>query len=178
MKKFITLLALTFSLFAAHANMDEALAAYHKKDYKTALSHSLPLAEHGDKSVQYFLHTVYLGLGDGDKALYWLRQSSANGFADAQNTLGNYYHTGTLVKRNHLVAYALFDHAAANNSQLGKENRDYTGVFMQERDGSNFNFDRAKKLSEEMNKPQNFLKALDAYVKAHPEPYPKKPDNP
>ena len=94
MKSLITtlLLAITLSLSAHADDFSDALAAYEKGDYKTALKLWKPLAEQGAANAQYNLGVMYLN-GQGvpeDKvfAYMWWDLAAANGIENASKNKG------------------------------------------------------------------------------------------
>ncbi len=82
----------------AWAGMDEALAAYQRGDYATALREWRPLAKQGNAKAQQYLGFMYKkGLGvpqDDAEAVKWYRKAAEQGHADAQYTLGVMYDEG------------------------------------------------------------------------------------
>ncbi len=82
----------------AWAGVDEGLAAYEERDYKTALSELLPLAKEGDAKAQFYLGIMYKD-GSGvprnyEDAANWMRKAAEQGDMDAQFQLGM-WHTST-----------------------------------------------------------------------------------
>ena len=73
------------------APIDEASAAYDKKDYERALKLLKPLAVQGNVDAQYLLSRLYQdGKGvpqDYEEALKWYRLAAAQGNSDAQESL-------------------------------------------------------------------------------------------
>ena len=67
----------------AWAGFDEAVAAYQRGDYATAIRELRPLAEQGDADAQFNLGTMYgIGLGvpqDFAKAVKWYRKAAEQG---------------------------------------------------------------------------------------------------
>ncbi len=76
----------------AWAGFDEAVAAYQRGDYATALREWRPLAEQGNADAQLFLGVMYdRGLGvtrDYAEAARWYRKAAEQGNAEAQHDLG------------------------------------------------------------------------------------------
>ena len=77
---------------AAEQTFDEAVAAYGRGDYATAVRGFLVHAEQGDASAQNNLGLMYATgegvLQDEAEAVRWYRLAAEQGQADAQNNLG------------------------------------------------------------------------------------------
>jgi len=89
------MLASAFLLIAsgsAWADFNEALAAYRKGDFETAMAEWAILAKYGDAAAQTNIGEMYLrGEGvkkDRDLAIYWFRRAADHDFAEAQYRLG------------------------------------------------------------------------------------------
>lgn len=78
MKRVIIALLLALNLFAS--SFEDGLQAYEAGDYKSAFKLWLPLAQGGDKDVQYRIGWMYAkGEGiekDKQKAKYWIHKSN------------------------------------------------------------------------------------------------------
>ena len=89
---------------AAHAGLDEGVAAYNRGDYPTALSEFRPLAEKGDTSAQNRLGHMYMqGQGvarDTAAAIALWRKAADAGHATAQFNLSVAYGIGAGVSRD------------------------------------------------------------------------------
>lgn len=74
-------------------NYNEGLAAHQAGDYNTALKEWRPLAEQGNAITQYNLALMYKnGEGiaeDNFEAVKWYKRAAEQGYASAQNNLGN-----------------------------------------------------------------------------------------
>ena len=74
-------------------NYNEGLAAHQAGDYNTALKEWRPLAEQGNAITQYNLALMYKnGEGiaeDNVEAVKWYKRAAEQGYASAQNNLGN-----------------------------------------------------------------------------------------
>jgi TPR repeat protein len=107
---------------------DDALAAYERGAYETAISLFLPLAEQGNAVAQNNLAFMYeSGQGvpqDYDEALKWYRRAAEQGNAAAQNNLGFTYGSGRGVPRDFVQAHLWYDLAAAQGQESAAENRD------------------------------------------------------
>ena len=111
----------TFGLTApAWAGWDEGVAAYHRRDYVTALREWRPLAKQGVADAQYNLGVMYgEGLGvpqDYAKAVGWWRKAAEQGHATAQYNLGVAYHNGEGVPQNYAQAHMWYNLAASRFS--------------------------------------------------------------
>lgn len=89
---------------AEQGQFEKAQAAYDAKDYFTAYSLFLPLAETGNASAQFKLGRMYdqeLGVPKNDeKAAYWYRESATNGNRQAQYNYGVMLYHGRGVKED------------------------------------------------------------------------------
>ena len=85
---------------AAGQAFDEAVAAYGRGDYATAVRVFLVHAEQGDASAQFSLGVMYANgegvLKDEAEAVRWARLAAEQGDADAQFSLGVMYANGLL----------------------------------------------------------------------------------
>jgi TPR repeat protein len=83
---------------SAWAGSSEGFSAFNRKDYATAFTELLPLAEAGDPWAQVTVAQMYaLGQGrtkDTERAVYWYRQAADGGSAFAQFQVGLMYQTG------------------------------------------------------------------------------------
>jgi TPR repeat protein len=120
MRLLLLLVALVMSGTAATAvagPFEDAMAAYDKGDYPTALRLLLPLAEQGDRTAQYNVGIMYdNGRGtprDSTVAVTWYRRAAEQGMADAQYNLGIAYGNGEGAPQNLVQAFMWFDLAAA-----------------------------------------------------------------
>jgi TPR repeat protein len=90
----------------------DAVAAYRRGDYATALRLFRPLADRGNARAQYRLGDMYAN-GDGVtqnsvEAVKWLRLAANQGLADAENGLGFAYWNGLGVPRDYAQAVKWF----------------------------------------------------------------------
>jgi uncharacterized protein len=85
-------LLLTASGGAWAGDFDDALAAYRKGDFATAMEEWAVLAKNGDMAAQTNIGEMFLrGEGvdkDRDVAIYWFRKAAGHDFAEAQYRLG------------------------------------------------------------------------------------------
>jgi uncharacterized protein len=123
------MLAVSFAGSAAAGPFEDAVAAYNKGDYATALRLMRSLAEQGDASAQVQLGVMYdNGRGvpqDYATAVSWYRKAAEQGLATAQNYLGARYYTGRGVQNDMAAAVSWFRKAAEQGDasaqvQLGK----------------------------------------------------------
>lgn len=107
---------------------EDAVAAYGKGDYTTALQLFRPLADNGRDDAQYYVGFIYLaGKGttrDYAEALKWLRLAADQGNSGAQYDLGHMYLNGWGVTQDHALAYMWFDLAAAGGNKNAIAARD------------------------------------------------------
>jgi TPR repeat protein len=99
---------------------EDAVAAYARGDYATALRLLRPLAEQGDAQAQYNLGVLYdNGQGvpqDDAEAVKWYRKAAGQGEARSQNNLANMYATGQGVPQNYAEAVNWFRKAAVQGN--------------------------------------------------------------
>ena len=107
---FICLLSSGSLLLAANnaGTYKEALDAYNKQDFTTALMIWLPLAESGDKDAQFQLGQLYMNQSlkahNSEKAEYWFKLAANQGHIEAQTTLGLMYLNGDKIAKNPRLA--------------------------------------------------------------------------
>ena len=96
---------------------DDALAAYNRGDYTTALKIFRPLAAQGIAEAQFNLgYMYYFGRGvpqDYAEAVKWHRLAAAQVIADAQFNLGMTYSSGRGVPQDYVEAVKWYRLAAA-----------------------------------------------------------------
>ena len=106
----------------------DALAAYGRGDYATALSLLRPLAAQGNATAQFVLGMMYnYGQGvvqDYKEAMKWSRLAAAQGDVDAQYMLGEMYDLGQGVVQNYVRAHMWFMLSVANGATYASKNRD------------------------------------------------------
>jgi hypothetical protein len=110
---------------AAREPYARAVDAYVKGNYETAGRLMRPLATKGEAPAQFILgYANFINL-NYPAALKWYQRAAGQGYADAQNTLGEMYLGGLGVQQSTMQAYVWFSLAAANNDPLSeKETRD------------------------------------------------------
>ncbi len=110
----------------AWAGWDEAVAAYQRGDYATALREWRPLAEQGDAAAQNNLGTMYYkGQGvpyDYAQAVKWYRKAAEQGNADAQSGLGIMYQKGQGVPQDYAKALQWYRKAAEQGKASAQNN--------------------------------------------------------
>lgn len=136
------------------------------QDYKEATKWRRAAAEQGDVGAQFHLGILYELGRDGvpqdyAEALKWYSAAAAQGHKHSLLYIGRMYAAGRGVPKDLVVAYALYNLYSAKDHDLK------TGS---ERDGiakamSPQQIADGQKLSREMNRPGNFLKALNQYTK-------------
>ena len=103
---------------------EEALAAFNRSDYGTALRLFRPLADQGDVHAQYDLGLMYLdgqGIPQNDaEAVRWFRLAADRGHAAAQNNLGASYLNGRGVPQNYGEATKWYRKAADQGHVLAQ----------------------------------------------------------
>ena len=96
-------LSLGVTSIAGAADFDEALKAYKRGNYATALQGFQSLAEEGHDSAQFNLGLMYAnGEGvpqDGTAAVRWYRKAAEQGDTDALFNVGLMYNNGHGVSR-------------------------------------------------------------------------------
>ena len=100
----------------AAGQYEDGTAAYHSKDYQTAIKLWKPLAEQGDAKAQYNLG-VLDAKGRGvpqnyAKAVKWFYKAAEQGYAKAQYNLGVMYKKGLGVTKDYAQAHMWFHLAA------------------------------------------------------------------
>lgn len=113
---FTIILSRIYQADVASADFNTGLDAYHKGDYKTALSEWLPEAKKGDPYAQHMMGFLYAS-GRGvelkpKQTVYWWRQAAQQGFAPAQYTLGSLYRQGLGVPHDPQKAAQWIERAA------------------------------------------------------------------
>ena len=113
----------------AQADFVKGLHAYENKDYSTALTEWMPLADAGDSQAQYNLGWMYKrgrGVPQSDEtAILWFEMSAQSGHPGAQSTLGSIYYYGEGVTRNELVGARWFTLAAGQGNLRARSELEY-----------------------------------------------------
>jgi uncharacterized protein len=110
---------------AAGPNQD-AMAAYERGDYATALRLLHPLADQGDAQAQYNLGTLYdngQGVAQNDaEAMKWYRKAADQGDDRGQNNLATMYVKGQGVPQNYAEAMTWYRKAADQGNTRAQQN--------------------------------------------------------
>ena len=118
----------SFSTPVTAGPMEDAIAAYRKTDYATALRLWRPLANQGQARAQSYLGRMYFtGRGvpqDYAEAMKWYRLAADQGEARAQASLGLMYDKGFGVQKDHVRAHMWLNLAAAQGDKLSAKYRD------------------------------------------------------
>ena len=114
---------------AAGQTFDEAVAAYDRGDYATAVRGFLVHAEQGDATAQYKLGVMYnYGWGvpeDHAEAVRWFRLAAEQGYAGAQYGLGVMHADGRgVLIKDSVLAHMWSNIAGANGNASAREMRD------------------------------------------------------
>jgi TPR repeat protein len=108
------------------SSVHNAMAAYQKGDYATAISLFQPLAEGGNASAQVALGLMYdNGQGvarDYAEAVKWYRLAADQGSADAQAALGAMYDNGHGVQQDDAEAVKWYRLAAHQADEFAQYN--------------------------------------------------------
>ena len=130
----VAVLAITLAGCAIADGREDALAAYERQDYATALRLLKPLADQGNPAAQFNLGFMYAnGRGvpkDDAQAVKWYRLAADQGWAPAQVLLGFMYANGLAVPRDYVLAYLWSNLAAAGGDEAGAQNRDMYSTHM------------------------------------------------
>ncbi len=120
-------LALISVVSSAHADTwKEAMEAFGRKQYATAMKLMRPLAEKGHAAAQYqvaLMHKMGLGVSKSEKeARKWSRLAAKQGHTDAQVLLGSLYYTKEGNESPDVIkAYMWYEVAAAQGNPEAKK---------------------------------------------------------
>lgn len=111
----------------AFAGLLEGLQAYDHKNWSTAYSELMPLAEKGNAKAMGRIGSLYRDGKGGveqnyQEAMRWYRLSAEKGDAKAQNNLGAMYQNELGVPYNEKEAIAWYRKSAKQGNDLAKEN--------------------------------------------------------
>ena len=113
---------------AVGQTFDEAVAAYDRGDYATAVRGFRVHAEQGDATAQYnlgFMYNNWRGvLKDEAEAVRWYRLAAEQGDAAAQFSLGVMYAAGVGVLKDSVLAHMWSNTAGANGNASARKLRD------------------------------------------------------
>ncbi len=128
MRELALIIAILFSQAAWADEFSDALSAYQKEDYSTALVKFRSLAQQGKVSGQHHLGEMYyFGLGvpqDYKEAMRWWKLAAQQGDVSAQHNLGLLYGLGRGVLQDNTRAHMWFNIAAARGDKDGVKLRD------------------------------------------------------
>ncbi len=131
MKKFLLMLAAISALFATPARADlydEAMAAYERGDFDTAVKALRSVAEQGNPGAMSALALMYdVGHGvpqDSAEAVKWYRRAAQLGEKSAQYNLASMYDAGVGVPQDSLRAYVWFALSIASGNASAASERD------------------------------------------------------
>jgi len=97
------ILALSFAYPVSAGPFEDAVAAYGRGDYETALKLMQPLANQGDARARFNVGTMHLGgkgvPQDSAEAGKWFLAAAQQGYAPAQFNLGVFYAKGLVSRR-------------------------------------------------------------------------------
>jgi len=114
---------------AAAGPFEDAVMAYGRGDYATAMQLFRPLAEQGNAIAQFNLGVMYHdGKGvpqDYTEAMKWYRLAADQGGAGAQYNLALMYKDGESVPRDYVHAYMWFSLSATHGYQEAVKGRDF-----------------------------------------------------
>ncbi len=113
---------------AAAGPYEDAISAYERGDYATALREFRVLAAQGHADAEYNLGVMYeSGQGvprDYAEAIKWYRLAAEQGFAYAQHNLGVMYENGQGVPHDYAQAHMWFSLAGAQGDKQAAKQRD------------------------------------------------------
>ena len=137
------------------------------QDFKEAVRWYRLAADQGHASAQHNLGVRYdNGQGvpqDFKEAVRWYRSAADQGHAGAQNNLGAMFGQAHGVPHLPVLQHALYNLARAQGNETAASN-----LKNLEPDLTPQEIADAQALARDMAKPGGLIKALDAYVKAHP----------
>ena len=132
MLKIFTTLVITLSICVGAVwagDVEDADAAFLKKDYVTALKKYKSAAVKNDAYAQvqvgnFYNSNSYGVVQDYAEAVRWYKLAAAQGDAKAQYNLGLMYATGQGVLQNNIQAHMWFNIAAVKGAENAVKNRD------------------------------------------------------
>ena len=122
----LALLAVLLGIpIAAAQTFDEAIGAFIRRDYATAIRGFRVHAEQGDASAQFSLGVMYANgegiLKNDAEAVRWYRLAAEQGVASAQVNLGLMYVKGEGVLKDSVLAHMWYNIAGANGNARARE---------------------------------------------------------
>ncbi len=134
MKRLLTVLILLFASAACTGDLEDADAAFAKKDYATAVKLYRLAAEQGDASAQLNLGNMYTDgqflIQDYAEAVKLYKLAATQDHALAQATLGAMYSSGRGVVQDYTRAHMWASLAAAGGDANAVKNRDIVAAEM------------------------------------------------
>lgn len=119
---------------ARAAPLDDAFAAYGRKEYAAAMALARPLADAGDGWAAYLVgRMIDLGQGviyDDVAALQWYLQAAAKGVPDAQLAAARLYEMGESILQDFPAAWAWAAVAADQGLDEAAKYRDHMRQFL------------------------------------------------
>ena len=125
----VILLILSLAAQVAAGPLEDAIVAYNRGDYATALPLYQQLADKGSATAQFNLGIMYAN-GQGvaqnyAEAVKWYGLAANQGLADAQHNLARMYTYGQGVPQNYVLAYKWFSLSAAQGYTDAVKGRDF-----------------------------------------------------
>jgi TPR repeat protein len=115
-------------------SLEDAVDAYIRKDYATAMRLMRPLAEQGIVRAQKTIAIIYdNGQGvpqDHAESAKWYRKAAEQGDATAQSRLGTHYGEGQGVLQDYVEAHKWFNLAASQGDKMAAKNRGIAAKLM------------------------------------------------
>ena len=123
------LLILSLAAQVAAGPLEDAIVAYNRGDYATALRLFQQLADKGSATAQFNVGTMYAN-GQGvaqnyAEAVKWYGLAANQGLAAAQHNLALMYTNGQGVPQNYVLAYKWFSLSAAQGYTEAVKGRDF-----------------------------------------------------
>ena len=126
MRQLLVVIALLFTQTVWSGDFEDGLAAYERKDYRTALSKFRSAALQGSSKAQYNLGIMYSnGHGvaqDYKEAVRWYRLAAQQGIPQAQVNVGAMYYNGQGVAQDYREAVRWYRLAAQQGNALAQYN--------------------------------------------------------
>jgi TPR repeat protein len=125
---------LSFAATSAAAPIDDAVAAFNRSDFPTALKLLRPLAEQGNARAQVFLGQMYdfgyLVPQAYAETFRWYRKAAEQGDPTGQYLLAFMYKVGRGVPQDYVSAHMWWNLAAASGDVYSAKHRDEVAALM------------------------------------------------